>query len=178
MVRGFAPYGLRVQRRSREGVKNKNALEKSPLHQDEGEVSVVRRLSDLEPMAPTMRMLAIDADLLALARGDDTVLDESCVPVAEPDPFGGLEPVFEDSCPSLHEEEEEVTRIGLHVVPVLAIPEEELSTLPLDHRHGFLLCRIDGTRSLSEIVELTGLSAIKVRAMAEVLLALGVIELR
>ena len=162
-------------------MKNKNALQKSPLPQaNDDEVSSVRRLSELEPMAPTMRMLAIDADLLALARGDaDTVLDESCVPVAEPDPFGGLEPVFEDSlCPSLNDDEEEVTRMGLHVIPVLAIPEAELATLPLDHRHGFVLCRIDGTRSLAEIVELTGLSATKVRAMAEVLLALGVIELR
>src|SRR5688500_7073937 len=98
-------------------------------------------MSELEPMAPTMRMMAIDADLLALARGDagDTVVDDASVPVAEPDPFGGLEPVFEDSaslCPPLYDDEEEVTRVGLHCVPFIAVPEEELGALPLDHRHG------------------------------------------
>ncbi len=176
------PFRSRLRCRSRRGVKTKKALEMRHPQEDD-DITVVRRASKLEPMAPTMRMLAIDAELLALARGDagDTVLDEEPAPVAEPDPFGGLEPVFEDSasiCPPLYDEEEEVTWVRLHAVPFIAISEEELAALPLDHRHGFFLCRIDGKRSLAEIAEVTGLPDAKVRALVEVLLALGVIDLR
>jgi len=169
------------------------------------EVSSVRRLSwmvpnsVIEPMAPTRRMIAIDDDLLALARGEEVLspsevpsivpevvpsvvpsLVPSLAPASELDPFGGLEPVFEDSASLLppsetHYDEEEA--LSLSWIPRMAVDDRMLATFPLDHRHGFVLCRIDGKRTIREIVDQTGLPEEKVLPIVSVLLELGIIEL-
>jgi len=51
-------------------------------------------------------------------------------------------------------------RLGsLSRVPRLAIPEDRLSSLALDHRAGFLLALVDGASEVEAIVDISGLPA-------------------
>jgi hypothetical protein len=163
--------------RFREGVKTIKKADRGQTREGD-EVSSVRRMSDLEPMAPTMRMLAIDEDLLALARGDrgETILDPTAHPGAEDDPFDGLIPVFDDSA-SMPPPERTASTLDLTAVPRITMADDELRSLPLDHRHGFVLCRVDGQRSLAKIATMAGLPREKICGIVELLLALGVIEM-
>lgn len=82
----------------------------APASDDDDEITVQRRVrlpreAVPPPDHPTVRLPRIDAALLALARNDAprTVLEEEARTVAaaleEPDPFGGLIPIWDDAAP-------------------------------------------------------------------------------
>lgn len=72
-----------------------------------------------------------------------------------------------------------LTRIGEGAqVPSIAMSPAELKWLPLDHRAGFLLSRIDGYASVDEILDVSGMPSLEaLRIMYEFVLE-GVIRLR
>ncbi len=50
-------------------------------------------------------------------------------------------------------------RLGaLDQVPTVAVPQEQLRWLTLDHRAGFLLSHVDGVSSLEEILDISGMA--------------------
>ncbi|HEY8078143.1 MAG TPA: hypothetical protein VIF62_28645 [Labilithrix sp.] len=79
--------------------------------------------------AVTRRVPSVDPRLLAMTRGE----------IEPDDPFGGLEPAYEQ------------------MIPRRLLREDELVGFSDDPRHGFVLCQIDGRRSVSEIADACGL---------------------
>jgi hypothetical protein len=117
---------------------------------------------------PTRRIPRIDAELLALARGDadpqEELIHAASVMSAPPpsDPWGGLIPVFD---------------VTLTSIPRLLMGPRELVQLPIDHRAGFLLSHIDGTRTVQELVDICHLSEEDAMQVVEALVALGAIDI-
>lgn len=66
---------------------------------------------------------------------------------------------------------------SLHAVPVVSVSRQELLTLPLDARSGFLLARIDGVSTLQTLLDVSSMSAGDAMAIVEELLALGAVRL-
>jgi hypothetical protein len=100
-------------------------------------------------VAPTRRMESISPELLAIARGE-----------MEPeDPYGGLVPMFDS------------------MVPRLLMRHDELIGLPDDVRHAFLLCQIDGRRTVAELADVCGLGEDETLDVLGDLVGLGAIEI-
>jgi hypothetical protein len=62
-------------------------------------------------------------------------------------------------------------------VPIVVLGALELSQLPLDHRAGFLLSRIDGSSSIDEILDVCGMPALDALRIIYELLQEGVIRI-
>jgi hypothetical protein len=70
-------------------------------------------------------------------------------------------------------------RLGsLHQVPVVAVPTEQLRWLTLDHRAGFLLSHVDGSSTLEEILDISGMPRIEAMRVIYELLQQRVIVLQ
>lgn len=63
-------------------------------------------------------------------------------------------------------------------VPTLLLSPQELQTLDLDHRCGFLLSLIDGMTRVGDLMELSGMPREETEALLIRLVTLGAIELR
>lgn len=60
-------------------------------------------------------------------------------------------------------------RLGAQV-PRVAVPEQEIRWLGLDHRQGFLLSRLDGSVTIDDLVDLSGMTRLDVmRTLVELL---------
>jgi hypothetical protein len=122
----------------------------------------------------TTRMAAIDPALLAAARGDTA-------PTAPPpgeDPFGGLIPVYDDE-DTLDDRWDSIApaRTAAQMVPRLLMEQHDLLELPRDPRHGFVLCQIDGRRTVAEIADACQLLDGEACDILAQLAALGAVEL-
>jgi hypothetical protein len=70
------------------------------------------------------------------------------------------------------------SRLGsLARVPRVAVDASEMRWLGLDHRAAFLLSRVDGEQSLSDLVDVSGMPALEALKTLVELLELGAIEL-
>lgn len=67
--------------------------------------------------------------------------------------------------------------LSLASVPEIAMTAAELRTLPLDHRAGFLLARIDGRSPLEAILDACPMPEDEVLALLESLIAFGAVRL-
>jgi hypothetical protein len=63
-------------------------------------------------------------------------------------------------------------------VPRVVLGRDELLTLPLDERFGFILSLMDGQTSIADILDLCSLGRVEVVEMILALLRQGVIDLR
>ena len=63
-------------------------------------------------------------------------------------------------------------------VPWIVIGADELRSLPLNHVEGFVLSLVDGTLTLEEILDLSGISRQETLAIVRSLLIRGIIEAR
>jgi hypothetical protein len=66
-------------------------------------------------------------------------------------------------------------RVGLGAVLRVALRPDELRSLPLDHRDGFILSQIDGSTDLATLIDLSGMEPDEVTRIVDHLLALGAI---
>jgi hypothetical protein len=73
---------------------------------------------------------------------------------------------------------DEIWAQGAVGVLVVQMSTDELKRLPLDHRAGYLLSRIDGTMDLETLVEVASLSRQEVLRMVRDLLESGVVAFR
>ncbi len=64
------------------------------------------------------------------------------------------------------------------LVPYLAVDEREISLLPLDHREGFLLSRVDGLSTIETILDVCAMSADEALEIIKGLVERGIIALR
>jgi hypothetical protein len=62
-------------------------------------------------------------------------------------------------------------------VPRLAITPRELTLLPLDHREGFILSRVDGTTTVETILDLCAMPSDEALAILESLVERGVLTM-
>ncbi len=62
-------------------------------------------------------------------------------------------------------------------VPVVVIGAERLREIPLDHRSGFLLSLLDGSTSVEELLDVSGMTTEATLAILDALRLQGVIEL-
>lgn len=70
------------------------------------------------------------------------------------------------------------SRLGnLERVPVVIVPDRSVRWLGLDHRAGFLLSRIDGTHTIDEIVDVSGMQRLEALKTLVELLDLNAIRL-
>jgi hypothetical protein len=70
-------------------------------------------------------------------------------------------------------------RIGsMEQVATLAVPPEQITWLSLDHRAGFLLSLIDGTLSIEEILDVSGMSRLDALRIMYTLVQQNVVMLR
>jgi hypothetical protein len=65
--------------------------------------------------------------------------------------------------------------VDLDLVPVVRIPQQEIVWHKLDHRAGFLLSRVDGVLSYSDILDISGMSDFEAFRILAQLLEQGVI---
>lgn len=167
------------------------------------EITISRKVKIVEReqlyVRPTTKMGAVDARLIAIARGElDPEVD--CDLFLMDDPFGGLIPVDDDE--PLSDQPTEIDDEWLledvdglpegeattdfvvppQVVPLTATPRlcmraADLVALPLDHRSGFLLSHIDGKRTVEEVVDVSHLSPTDTLEALSALIALGAITL-
>ncbi len=161
----------------------------------ERKVKVVER--ELQFVRPTTKMGAVDARLIAIARGEIEP-EVDCDLFLMDDPFGGLIPVEDDEEPQamtdfddqwvLEEVDAELDDpasdfvVPPQVIPMSAIPRlcmraSELVALPLDHRSGFLLSHIDGKRTVENVVDVSHLSPVDTLEAIGSLIALGAITI-
>ncbi|MDB4947077.1 MAG: hypothetical protein JWP97_6611 [Labilithrix sp.] len=161
---------------------------------DDDEITIERRVrlpapgGELVSSRKTTKMGAVDARLLAIARGEeepDTLRPPPPAAVAADDPFGGLIPVdddgeaceidddwlFYDDAP----EPAPPVAIFLTSVPRLRVTSASLVSLPLDARSGFLLSHIDGLRTVEELIDAASLPAEDALEVLALLANLGAI---
>ncbi|MBX3187043.1 MAG: hypothetical protein KF819_08515 [Labilithrix sp.] len=67
------------------------------------------------------------------------------------------------------------SRLTLESVPRVARPLRELVKLPLDHKGGFVLSLVDGTRNVEWIIDAAGMTAVDVIIEIEKLILLGAV---
>lgn len=68
-------------------------------------------------------------------------------------------------------------RLGsMERVPLVAVPDTEVRWLGLDHRAGFLLSRVDGSHTLEEIIDVSGMPRLEALKMLTELLDAGAIR--
>jgi hypothetical protein len=79
--------------------------------------------------------------------------------------------------PSTEPDLEAVTDFGL-LVPYLTVSIGEVSLLPLDHREGFILSRVDGRSTIETILDVCAMPADEALDIIESLVERGIIDLR
>jgi hypothetical protein len=62
-------------------------------------------------------------------------------------------------------------------IPHVSLPLTELLALPLDHRAGFMLTRIDGVSNVQSIIDVAPMDDFEAVALLEKLVALGALTL-
>lgn len=67
--------------------------------------------------------------------------------------------------------------ISQTAVPVITLTLDAILSLPLDHRAGFMLTRIDGTVNVRSIIDVAGMDEDEALAILEKLVALGALAL-
>jgi hypothetical protein len=67
--------------------------------------------------------------------------------------------------------------ISRTAIPVITLTIEALLALPLDHRAGFMLTRIDGNANVRSIIDVAGMSEEEAVEILEKLVALGALSL-
>jgi hypothetical protein len=97
----------------------------------------------------TRKSLRVDPRLLAIARGD----------IEPEDPFGGLKPAYEE------------------MVPRRLLHEQDLIGFSDDPRDGFVLCQIDGRRTLAEVADACGLGLEQTFDIVDALAVRGAVAL-
>ena len=149
---------------------------------DAEEVTEKRLKSEVQAFAPCMIptkwIRAVKPELLAIARGD---VDTEPPPAAPSDPYGGLIPVLdEDEHVEAIDQDWYLVEGGARPesVPRLQLRHDELIGLPIDHRHGFLLCQIDGVRTVADLCDLCSLQMPDAITMIDELVALSAITIR
>jgi hypothetical protein len=165
------------------------------------EITIERKVKVVETeqqfVRTTTKMGAVDARLIAIARGEiDPEVD--CDLFVMDDPFGGLilvedeEPadetseiddewLLEDVDAELDDPASDFV-VPPRVIPMTATPRlcmraSELVALPLDHRSGFLLSHIDGKRTVENVVDVSHLSPEDTLEALGSLIALGAITI-
>ena len=166
------------------------------------EITIERKVKFVEReqlyVRETTKMGAVDARLIAIARGEvDPEVD--CDLFVMDDPFGGLilvddeEPLNQelaaiddewlledvDAEPDSDDQPADFV-VPPRVIPMTATPRlcmraADLVALPLDHRSGFLLSHIDGKRTIEEVIDVSHLSPIDTLEVIGSLIALGAI---
>jgi hypothetical protein len=68
--------------------------------------------------------------------------------------------------------------IPLAHVPFVVMSKEEIVTLPLDARHGFVLSLVDGVLSVGDILDVCGLDRVEAIEIVASLVRSGVVVLR
>jgi hypothetical protein len=129
--------------------------------------------------------LSFDAPILELEEVHDQDSDSygELEEVHELEELPQLEEVHEDiALPGAHAEDElrasYIAQIGsLERVPFLNVSLNDLRTLPLDNRAGFLLSRVDGVSSIDMIVDVSGMPEIEVLEIICELLRQGVVDM-
>jgi len=152
----------------------------------------------------TTKMVAVDARLLAIARGEaeaDTMppprpFAREARPAAQDvaqiapdaeavDPFGGLIPV-EDDAGASSEDVEQIDEdwlvpssnpMHLGLVPHLRMRTDEILGLPIDGRQGFLLSQVDGRRTIAAVLDVCRLDEAVGLTIIDELVSLGAITL-
>ncbi len=127
----------------------------------------------------TTRIAKIDAQLLAMARGE----------IEPDDPFGGLIPIYDDDDGDaaleidqawLMLEPEPLSEPGHFglTVPSIRMCLNQLLALPLEPRASFFLAQIDGRRTVDELVSVCALDDLSGLEIVDELLRFGAITLR
>jgi len=171
-------------------------------HNHDDEITIERKVKVVEAeqlfVRTTTKMGAVDARLIAIARGEIDP-EVECDLFVMDDPFGGLIPVGDDEpAPDeftgldddwvLEEIDAELDDPATHfvvppqVIPMSATPRlcmraSELVALPLDHRSGFLLSHIDGKRTVENVIDVSHLSPSDSLEAIGSLIALGAITI-
>jgi hypothetical protein len=164
------------------------------------EITIERRVKVPEierelHLRPTTKIAAVDARLIAIARGE-LEPEPACELFVVDDPFGGLIPVLDDEpvgeMTELDEEWllEEVDaeldapptflaplEIPRAATPRLCMLAAEVVALPLDHRSGFLLSHIDGQRTVDEVIDVSHLCPEDTLEVLASLISLGAITI-
>lgn len=170
----------------------------APWDPDE-EITVQRRVhvpasAPIDPSTRrTTQITKVDARLLAIARGERDP--------DEVDPFGGLIPIYDnddepvedvdddwltfDLAPELDLEPESEVEGGpastdvlfARVKPRVRLPAAELAVLPVGDRTALFLSRIDGKRTVQELVDPGGFDELETLEIMHELLRMGVIDL-
>ncbi len=91
----------------------------------------------------------------------------------EDDPFGGLVPIDD---PSYDATPTPFNLFDRQSIPRVVKASGELATLPIDHRAGFLLTRVDGTQTVEEILDVCAMSPDEALELMAKLRDMGVIE--
>jgi hypothetical protein len=68
-------------------------------------------------------------------------------------------------------------RLPLSAIPVVTVTREALLKLPLDHRAGFMLTRIDGISTLQGIIDVSAMPQDEALVIIEKLLTVGALAL-
>jgi hypothetical protein len=68
-------------------------------------------------------------------------------------------------------------RLPLDAVPVVTVTRDALMKLPLDHRAGFLLTRIDGMSNIQSIIDISAMPFDEAMLLLEKLLTVGALGL-
>jgi len=158
------------------------------------EITIERRVRvpDVErelQLRPTTKMGAVDARLLAIARGDVDP-EPVCELFVVDDPFGGLIPVDDEDellqldddwlLADVDSDPQDFTvpqHIPRNATPRLCMRAAEIVALPLDHRSGFLLSHIDGKRTVEEVIDVSHLSPDDTVEVIASLIRLGAITI-
>jgi len=72
---------------------------------------------------------------------------------------------------------EAMPEIPRTAIPIVVMTRSEILALPLDHRAGFMLTRIDGNSTVQQILDVAAMDADEALAVLENLLALGALAL-
>jgi hypothetical protein len=65
----------------------------------------------------------------------------------------------------------------LERIPILRVAMNELCVLPLDHRTGFVLSRIDGRLTIESLLDVCGMQAEEVILILDELIEFGIVSL-
>jgi hypothetical protein len=155
----------------------------APANEDfDDEITIECRVKVQAPAEPapsrrtTTRLTAVDARLLAIARGE--------VEPDPDDPFGGLIPIYDNDDevwlkldPEPPSSDADEFLFG-QTVPAVRMRASELFALPLEDRSTFFLSQIDGRRTVEELIDICGLDDLSGLEIVDELLRLGAIELR
>jgi hypothetical protein len=127
--------------------------------------AAIAQLDDLDLDDPVEALLA--SPIAAHAREPDPFSLKPPPPTEAADPFGGLVPVLTAAPPA---------RRGPRVPRVL-LSRAEIAQLPIDPRSAFVLCHIDGSQTLEEILDVCAMPESDALQLLERLQTMGVITI-